>query len=166
MKEPYITGIMACDLDGAIGKNNKLPWHYEEDLAHFRKLTDNNLMIMGHNTFVSMPASAFKTRLGVVFSRTSKHADENIEFVSSLEECMSLIASKYQDKKCFMIGGAQIASLFLQNNLIQEFILTKLKASYEADVFFPLYLLENWSYNIIKEHDDFTIYRYLNENVQ
>ncbi|WPY00156.1 Dihydrofolate reductase [Candidatus Trichorickettsia mobilis] len=159
---PIITGIMACDLMGAIGKNNKLPWNSEEELEHFRKTTIDNVMIMGYQTFTSMPERALENRQNIVFSRTARiQIKENIVFVSSLQEFLSLI-NDYKDQKCFMIGGAQIVNLFLANNLITEFILTKFKRTYGGDVFFPLHLLENWSYIIISEHTDFIIYKYLN----
>ncbi|WP_316353434.1 dihydrofolate reductase [Candidatus Trichorickettsia mobilis] len=161
MHNQLITGIMACDLMGAIGKNNKLPWNAEEELEHFRKTTVGNVMIMGYQTFAAMPERALENRWNIVFSRTARvQIKENIVFVSSLQEFLILI-NDYRDHKCFMIGGAQITNLFLVNNLIAEFILTKFKRVYGGDVFFPLHLLENWSYNIISEHKDFIIYKYL-----
>ena len=40
---------MAHDLEGGIGYNNKLPWHYREDLKRFYRLTtiDNACIVMG-----------------------------------------------------------------------------------------------------------------------
>ena len=45
--------IVACDLNGIIGNNNKIPWHIPDDLKHFKNLTENNIIVMGRKTFNS-----------------------------------------------------------------------------------------------------------------
>ncbi len=51
--KPNIYAVMAHDLEGGIGFNNKLPWHYREDLKRFYRLTtiDNACIVMGKNTW-------------------------------------------------------------------------------------------------------------------
>ncbi|ABV74376.1 dihydrofolate reductase [Rickettsia akari str. Hartford] len=44
------------------------------------------------------------------------------------------------DKKIFIVGGAEIAILCLEQNLIDEFLLTKINKNYDGDTFFPLNL--------------------------
>ncbi len=39
-----------------------------------------------------------------------------------------------------MVGGAGIATLFLEQNLIDEFLLTKINKNYDGDTFLPLNL--------------------------
>jgi dihydrofolate reductase len=158
-----ITGIMACDPLGVIGVDNKLPWNCREEMDYFHQVTDRNIVIMGHNTFLSMPKKSLdKYDCNIVFSRKSYKADSNIIFVSSLTEAISLLKEKKGKK--FMIGGRQIAEMFLQKNLIEQFLLTKFKRFYQGDVFFPLNFLDKWRYKIIKENNDFTIYQYFNPN--
>lgn len=160
-----ITGLMACDSSGVIGKNGKLPWFYEEELEHFRRLTYGQVIIMGHKTFTSLPKKILQDRFNIVFSHDLKPNNNNIIFVSSLAEFLSL-DSIPQDKQLFMIGGATIAHLFLTNNLISEFLLTKIKVAYSGDTFFPLDLLKDWLYIPIKEQQDFTVYKYFNPQLQ
>lgn len=49
-----ITHIVAMGQNGAIGKNNKLPWHLPEDLKHFKDVTMGKTIVMGTNTFRSI----------------------------------------------------------------------------------------------------------------
>ena len=49
--------IYAQDVNGAIGLAGSypLPWHHPEDLARFKHLTSGKPIIMGFNTFDSLP---------------------------------------------------------------------------------------------------------------
>ena len=156
-----ILGIGACDQRGVLGENGKLPWHYPEDLKHFYNTISDSPLVMGRNTFLSMPAHYFTKRVSIVFTHSPYQFDQstNLIFVSSLAEFLFI---DKQFNELYVIGGSQIYNLFLKENLIQEFILTRIKKSYEGDVFFPLSLLSNWP--CLKEHetDAFSIYRYYN----
>jgi dihydrofolate reductase len=155
-----ILGIGACDPKGVMGKNGQLPWHHPEDLQHFSDTTRGSPMIMGHHTFLSLPVKYFEGRKTIIFTRTKPQCTLPDQlFVSSIREFLSL---KGSCKDLYVIGGAQIYSLFIQENLIQEFILTKLKNVYNGDTFFPISLLDGWAERIIRETNDFTIHRYFN----
>jgi dihydrofolate reductase len=154
-----IIGIGACDPRGVMGKNGHLPWHYQEEIQHFKNTIRNSPLIMGHTTFLTLPASYFEKRTTIIFSR-QKHIPTypNQHFVSSFEEFQSL---QGHFKELYVIGGAQIYSLFIQANLLDACILTILTRIYEGDTFFPLALLESWKKQILKTTPDFTIYRYM-----
>lgn len=47
--------IWAEDSNGGIGAGNQLPWHLPEDLKHFKSTTQGSALIMGRNTFDSLP---------------------------------------------------------------------------------------------------------------
>ena len=47
--------IVAHDKKNGIGYKNKLPWHLEHDMNMFKMLTSNNVVIMGKNTWESLP---------------------------------------------------------------------------------------------------------------
>ena len=42
--------ITAVDENNGIGKNNSIPWKLPKDLHHFKMVTMNSYIIMGHNT--------------------------------------------------------------------------------------------------------------------
>ena len=52
---PRINLIYARAANGVIGKNNAMPWHLPEDLAHFKRLTQGWPVIMGRKTWDSLP---------------------------------------------------------------------------------------------------------------
>lgn len=47
--------IIAVNNLGFIGKDNKLMWRCSEDLKHFKKMTKDQHMIVGHNTWLTLP---------------------------------------------------------------------------------------------------------------
>ncbi|WP_250295000.1 dihydrofolate reductase [Wolbachia endosymbiont of Oedothorax gibbosus] len=149
-----VIGIMAVDPKGVIGINNRLPWHYPSELDHFRQVTDKQVIVMGRKTFETIPQNILKP---IVFSRNKLNPcfNKGIEctIVSSMQEFLSIQSSS----KVFMIGGAQIAHLFLEYDLISEFIVTEIHRPYEGDVYFNLTLLDRWNKTILTKTKDYTI---------
>lgn len=165
MDKRKIVGFMACDPKGIIGHKGALPWSYPKELDYFRGTTFGHVMIMGRKTFESIPLDTLKDRFSIVFSRhphTMPEVRDRVVFVSSLNDFLALGCIP-ADKKVFMIGGAEIAKLFLQANLLSEFLLTKIHVVYEGDTVFSLDLLQDWSYEIMRKEKDFTIYKYMNK---
>lgn len=72
-----------------------------------------------------------------------------------MQEFLSIQSSS----KVFMIGGAQIAHLFLEYDLISEFIITEIHRLYKGDVYFNLTLLDEWNKTILTKTKDYTICR-------
>ncbi|NSM56644.1 dihydrofolate reductase [Wolbachia endosymbiont of Atemnus politus] len=153
-----IIGIMAVDPSGVIGVNNGLPWHYPSELEHFRQVTDKQVIVMGRKTFETIPQNILKDRTPIVFSRNKLSScfnrDIKCTIVSSMQEFQSIQSSS----KIFVIGG-QIAHLFLEHDLISEFIITEIHKSYKGDVYFNLALLDRWNKIILTKTEDYTICR-------
>ena len=74
-----------------------------------------------------------------------------------------VLASQPDEKELevYMIGGATIAKLFLKNNLIDRFILTKIRKEYHGDTYFPLSLMEDWNRKEMISHKDYIVYEYI-----
>lgn len=158
------TGIMACTHGGVIGKEGKLPWNYPEEFKHFQKTTKNNIIIMGRKTFDEMSKTTLlNNRFAIVFTKNQSLLSKklkNVKFVNSLNE-YKLFSQNFTSKP-YMIGGQEIAKLFLNNNMIDKFILTKIHKEYEGDKFFPLNLIKNWHESINSVNNDYTIYNISN----
>jgi dihydrofolate reductase len=160
---PKITGIMACDPNGLIGKDSTLPWYYPEEFAHFRRIVYEQTIIMGVKTIESIPKDILDSCQVVVFSRRQQIPIPNVTFINSIEAFMELLPQVTSGhRKLFMIGGAEIAHLFLRSNLIAEFLLTRIHKAYEGNVFLDLSLFNGWSKSIMEESRDYTVYKLMN----
>ena len=153
MSSRGIIGLMAADPHGLIGKGPHLPWSYPEELDHFRQTIRGHGIIMGRRTFDSFPKDLLAYSPAVVFSRNFTSLSPRCTVVESLKAFLAYPLPT--DKSWFMIGGAEIAHLFLEHNLLSEFILTPIKKEHEGDVFLDLKKLSSWS---IQEQRNFPPY--------
>ena len=65
-----ISIIAAVAGNRAIGYKNKLIYWLPDDLKRFKQLTTGHTIIMGRNTYLSLPKGALPTRRNVVLSRS------------------------------------------------------------------------------------------------
>jgi dihydrofolate reductase len=131
--------IVAIAENHAIGKENKLLWHISEDLKRFKKLTTGHTLIMGRNTFLSLPNGALPNRRHIVISDVKGESFEGCEMAASIEEAVHLAGS---EDECFVIGGGMVYAQFLP--LAGKLYLTQVHASFEADTFFPEIDFSTW----------------------
>ena len=47
--------IVCSDINGGIGRNNDLLFNIKEDMKFFREMTKGNIIVMGYNTWLSLP---------------------------------------------------------------------------------------------------------------
>lgn len=97
---------------------------FSEDLQHFRKLTTGNIVVMGHETWKSLPDAArpLKNRVNIVLSRTVKKKDIQGTMFTNVDGLLKLKLP--QDKKVFVIGGAEIYGTLMYAGFITNMILT------------------------------------------
>tara|TARA_B110000908_G_C10252899_1_gene453339 strand:- start:241 stop:822 length:582 start_codon:yes stop_codon:yes gene_type:complete len=134
-----ITLIAAAAQNDALGKDNDLIWHISEDLKRFKRLTTGHAIIMGRKTFESMP-KALPNRTNIVLTKNKNYKAEGAVVASTIEEALVLAG---EDNQPFIIGGAQIYSLFMDHcNRIE---LTRVHHDFEADVFFPKIDTSKWT---------------------
>lgn len=104
-----VSVIFAQNTAGAIGAlgPHPLPWHYPEDLKRFKELTKDKPIIMGSNTFDSLP-NLLPGRYHFVVTGSKGLARlgpmDRVQFVSSLEQALAF-AEPMADE-VFIIGGA------------------------------------------------------------
>lgn len=126
--------VVAMALDRAIGKDNKLLWHYPEDMRHFKSLTEGNTVVMGRKTWESLPAKyrPLPNRKNIVLSRNGSYVAEGAVVVSSIDDI-----SDHVEGKVIVIGGVEIYSMFLPvANVIHMTLVHDLFA--DADAHFPV----------------------------
>ena len=62
--------IVAMTAERLIGRHNDLPWHWPEDLAHFKRSTKGGVVVMGRRSFESLGGKALPKRTNLVVSRS------------------------------------------------------------------------------------------------
>ena len=128
--------IWAQDQIGGIGKDGKLPWHISEDLKNFKKLTHNSTIVMGRNTWESLPIRPLPQRRNIVLS--SKEVAD-VECNTSIEECLEKLDNDGTEI-LFVIGGSRVFRNFI--HLADELHITELaKITDGIDTYFPVTML-------------------------
>ncbi len=152
-----ITIIAALTHEGVIGKEGGLPWHLPEDMAHFRKVTAGNTVVMGRKTYESIPAKfrPLPKRHNIVISRSVQEI-EGADVCSSIQDALAK-AQEY-GKEVFVIGGAQIYALALP--FATKLLLSHVRESHPGDIYFPKFNKENWEVVETTEFDKFTLKEY------
>ena len=162
MRLREITGIMAYDQHYVIAHKGKLPWNCPEEITFYRKKIENQIVIMGYKTYQQMPVSFFADHITVVFSKNAyKDTHPLVTIVSSLVEFYNL-KNLPELKRCYMVGGAELATLFLENKAVDHFYLTEIEGYYPGDVFFPMDLLKNYPRTVYMKGSCFCVYYYTN----
>ena len=129
-----ITIIAAVAKNRAIGFENKLLYWLPNDLKRFKALTTGHTIIMGRNTYLSLPKGALPNRRNVVLSRSTK-AFPGCEVFPSLEEALE---SCKEDEEVYIIGGARVYEQAI--GVADRLCLTEIDDTpKEADAFFPDY---------------------------
>jgi dihydrofolate reductase len=131
--------IIAIDRNGVMGIENRLPWRLSDDLKHFKRETINSPMIMGANTFKSLPG-ILPNREHIVLSRTLE-GDENKSVFTSIKNALDYLKEPDGLEKVYVIGGANIIKQFMALNLFDELIITHVDAEVEGDVSISLDVL-------------------------
>ena len=156
-----ITIIAAVAKNRAIGFKNKLIYWLPNDLKRFKALTTGHTIIMGRNTFLSLPKGALPNRRNIVLSRSAFVSPPKLGGVSegrgglkngqtksnlndlypgcdvfpSLEAALEHCAP---DEDIYIIGGASVYREALP--LADRLCLTEIDDTpAEADTFFPPY---------------------------
>jgi len=136
---PNISIIVAIAENHAIGKDNQLLWHISEDLKRFKKLTTGHTLIMGRNTFLSLPNGALPNRRHIVITDQEGEQFPGCDMATSIQEAVDLAGSV---DECFVIGGGMVYKQFLP--MAGKLYLTQVLASFDADTFFPEIDFSQW----------------------
>jgi len=134
--------IYARARNGVIGKQGQLPWHLPEDLAHFKRTTLGQPVVMGRVTWESLPEKfrPLPGRTNVVVSRKTTFNATGAQVVSSLEAAMALFPST---EVVWLIGGAQLYAQALP--LVSQIVVTEIDADFEGDAFAPSLSPNDWT---------------------
>lgn len=141
--------IAAITKDWGLGYQGKLLVSNSEDLKHFKRLTSGGTVVMGKNTYLSLPRAPLPGRRNIVLVPETEAQDivqpneypnnTTLELAHSKDEVLALIAQKDAEDDApydaWSIGGGMIYRLFLDE--CSEVHLTLHHTLRPADTFFP-----------------------------
>lgn len=128
--------IIACDPEGGIGYQNRLPWsNIQGDLPRFKRLTEGKTVIMGRNTWDSLPKKPLPGRVNIVVSSRELEAEHHNVIRSS-----DIHFNRPDDVDFWLIGGANLVEQYWKE--IDEVHLTKVYDLYACDTHIDLLYIE------------------------
>jgi len=171
--------ILAIDSNNGLSKEGIIPWKCVKDLNFFYKTTKNNVVIMGKNTYLSLPDNIrpLKNRLNIVLtSRPDLFLSEpsirpnnnNIIFTNNdkihsdilhnREKFCEFYPALSSNFKIFFIGGKQIYDQYIA--LCDVVWVTRIKKCYSCDLTFEIDLEKQFKETQYVEDDEIKICKY------
>ena len=144
--------VAAVAENGVIGAGGNLPWHLPGELAHFKRVTTGNVVVMGRKTFESI-GRPLPRRTNIVITRQPGWSADGVTTVSSLDEALEV--AEECDGDVMVIGGAQIYALAMPLADVQ--VLTEVHQSPEGDVSYPPFDRAEWEETRREAHDGYDI---------
>lgn len=138
-----ISMICSMGKNRELGKNNKLIWHIPDDMKFFKKTTMGHPVVMGMNTYKSLPG-ILPGRKMIVLSRNAVLDD--VLVINNKDK----IIDEYlkSDEEIFIIGGAKVYEQFI--NYADNLYITLIDEKCEdADTFFPIFDENDWNKTIL-----------------
>jgi dihydrofolate reductase len=153
-----ITLIVAKTKNNCIGLNNQLIAKLKDDLLFFKKVTTNNIVVMGRKTFDSI-GKPLPNRDNYIFSNSVKSI-AGCKVITSFDD-----VDLNSNKEVFIIGGVSIYETFL--NLVDRMFITEIDCIADGDAYFPKFDENKWEKKLISKHFEnesneynFEIYEY------
>jgi dihydrofolate reductase len=146
--------IVAVNYDGGIGNKGKLPWHFSEDLKHFKQITTGHICIMGRRTYADIrghrpEGELLPGRQCFVLSRSKDFTPDGAQKVGSWREAAEQIPDE-DPRMIFIIGGQQ---LFTETFPFVDYIYcTVVKGTHEVDTYYPTEQVER-HFNLVNVVD-------------
>ena len=131
--------IWAMDKNWLIGKDNKIPWHYKEDLLYYKEMTAGQTVLMGENTYYSLKGY-YKTKplpYGKIYVAS---LDNNLVLDDAVVINDLIVFLKNCKEDLWVVGGASIYRLAL--DYADQLYITHIEKAYEGDAYFHKFDLE------------------------
>ena len=159
--------IAAIGKKNELGKDNGLIWNIPKDLKFFREKTRNSIIVMGRNTFNSLP-KILPGRKHIILSSTNnfnKEINEQVTVINNKEDLINLCKKISENNEVFIIGGASLYSMFI--DIADVLYITHIeKVEETADVYFPKIDEKVWKMVKIEKTKEFTLWSQANPQGQ
>ena len=158
--------IIAMAENRVIGKNGGLPWsNIKEDFKWFKEFTMGNTLIVGKNTFDTLPLLKNRECLVLVKEDKIMVANPNQYLVNNNSMTGQLITmtdlesySEFRKDYLIVAGGAKTYVKLLP--YITEFYVTHVNDTYDGDTFMPPFEDLFTNKEVVKEFDGHKVIKY------
>lgn len=166
--------ILAIDIKNGLSKDGIIPWKSKADMQFFYNKTKNNVVVMGKNTYFSLPEKhrPLKNRLNIVLTsnpqkiKLNHHNDliftsDELIFNSILnnrEKYTKLYPYLNVNFQIFFIGGKTIYNKFFP--LCQTIWVTNINQDCDCDLFFDYDYSIHFKEEINYEDNEIQIIKY------
>lgn len=152
-----ISLIASVSKNNVIGVKGQLPWHIPEDLKHFKDLTVGKMVLMGQNTWESLPEKVrpLPGRKNIVVTRTPGYTvPPDVELFFDLDQ--ALVTHANDD--LMIMGGAMIYHQTI--NRADRLYITHVNRVVEGDATFPTIDPDVWREIAHEDRDGFSFVTY------
>lgn len=136
-----ISLIWAMDKNWLVGKDNKLPWHFKEDLIYYKSKTEGKVVLMGDKSYYSLK-SYYKDK-PLPYGKIYVASLDNLTLSDAtvINDVNSFLKDFPKDEDLWVVGGATIYKFALP--FADYLYITHVDGEYEGDAWFPRFDLEN-----------------------
>ncbi|WP_363466403.1 dihydrofolate reductase [Halogeometricum borinquense] len=156
--------VAAVAENGVIGRDGRMPWHFSEDMAHFKQTTMGHPVILGRKTYeniVDAIGEPFPGRTSIVLSSRELDLPEGAVLANSIKEATERAESVAEEmgvETVYVVGGARVYAQFLSR--ATRMILTEIHDSYDGETEFPEWEEAMWTETDRDERESFDFVTY------
>lgn len=157
--------MIATTPNNGIGYENNLPWgHNEKDMQLFKQVTESNVVVMGRNTWNSIPGT-LPGRVTVVISKNQQNVFGNPNYIINNYDPNAII-TMFPNKNIIVIGGSKVYEAF--KDKVDVIHHSLFKDTYECDTFFDVTSVVADNFVITQQNDfeDFIYTRWQHNKVE
>ncbi len=176
--------IVAVSDNNIIGNKGEIPWKLPAEMKHFKKTTSGHTVVMGRKTWESLlpfcSRGHLEGRYNIVLSNDKNKIDELSKAYGPGHPYLSFygpdfdikhqaeinkdfngdLTNELRDPHIFIIGGAEIYKKYLDEDVVDEVILTRVKMRVPGDATFPELPNDKWLLLSVEETKYFDIMHY------
>jgi dihydrofolate reductase len=131
--------IAAVARNGVIGTKDGISWHYPADLAHFKRTTETNTVIIGRKSYENILrelGEPFPNRSTIVLTSAPESVNTDFDRVYAATSTESaLTVAEQLNEDTYIAGGESVYRQF--RSIATEAILTRIPESPVGNAVFP-----------------------------
>lgn len=161
--------IFACDEEGGIGKDGKMPWHFPGDLQQFKDQTMGLPMIMGRKTWESFDGRILPGRPHIIITSNPEVIPdgEQTHWAIDLESALKIaeeLCEQSGKEWAWVIGGVRLIQDALPR--ASKVRVTHIQDVFDCDAkvhpsFFHHIMVNRLEWKNVAEHERYTVNEYL-----